>query len=101
MLETFTIATFADRLNQPFRVDAGGTAVDVELIEVSDLTSRGGPEAARRERAPFSIVFRGPRESALLQGMYRMQHEAIGSFEIFLVPIGHDAQAVRYEAVFT
>ena len=33
--------------------------------------------------------------------MYRVEHEDIGSFEIFLVPIGPDEKGMKYEAVFT
>ena len=101
VLEKLTVATFADRVHETFRIDADGTPVDVELIEVTDLTSRGGPEAGKRERAPFSIVFRGPREPVPPQRIYRLEHAEIGAFELFLVPIGPDAQGMRYEAIFT
>src|SRR4051812_34081394 len=65
MLERFTIATFAEHLDETFRVypdpaDAG-RFLDVALIEATDLSPREGqPAAAQERRAPFSIVFRGP-----------------------------------------
>jgi hypothetical protein len=102
VLETFTIATFSARTGETFHIAVEGKEpLNVALIEVTDLTSLGGPEAAKRERAPFSIVFRGAREIALPQRMYRMRHETIGDFEIFLVPIGPDREGMRYEAIFT
>jgi hypothetical protein len=52
-------------------------------------------------RAPFSIVFRGPATPILPQRIYRLEHPAIGSFDLFLVPIGPDERGLRYEAIFT
>jgi hypothetical protein len=33
--------------------------------------------------------------------MYLVEHAAMEPFELFLVPIGNDAEGSRYEAVFT
>jgi hypothetical protein len=52
-------------------------------------------------RAPFSIVFRGPLDAVLPQCIYQLEHAAIGTFDLFLVPIGPDGEGMRYEAVFT
>lgn len=35
------------------------------------------------------------------QGIHRVEHEQLGSLEIFLVPLGPDQQGMRYEAIFT
>jgi hypothetical protein len=32
--------------------------------------------------------------------MYQLQHERLGAFELFLVPVGQDQDGVYYEAVF-
>ena len=45
-------------------------------------------------------MFRGGGDVALPQRTYRMEHAEIGTFEIFLVPIGPDEKGLRYEAVF-
>jgi hypothetical protein len=37
----------------------------------------------------------------LPQRIYRVEHGELGAMEIFLVPIGPDEVAHRYEAVFT
>ncbi len=39
---------------------------------------------------PFSIVFRRPRDILLPQEIHRKEHEDIGSFDLFLEPIGPD-----------
>ena len=34
------------------------------------------------------------------QRIYRLRHDRLGAFEVFLVPIGPDAVGMRFEAVF-
>lgn len=75
-----------------------------ELVEVTEH-----PRAALGSfRTPFALVFHGPSEPVLPQGMYRLEHQDLGVLELFLVPIGPDLPAepegrpagMRYEAVF-
>jgi hypothetical protein len=67
------------------------------LIEVSEL---GGP--AFEKRSPFSIVLRTQQQDQyLIQAIYRVEHAAMGSLDLFLVPLGPDKNGMRYEAVFT
>jgi hypothetical protein len=102
VLEDFTIETFADRVGEHFRVLVDESALDAELIEATALASAAGEQSALPgDRTPFSIVFRGPQEPILPQRIYRFEHQALGAFEIFVVPIGRDGDGVRYEAVFT
>jgi hypothetical protein len=68
---------------------------EVELIDVSQTPGEEAP------RAPFSLVFRGGPDSPLSQRIYRLEHEQLGSLDLFLVPLGPDAAGQRYEAVFT
>ena len=69
------------------------------LIEAVATGPAPGGAAARRQ--PFSLIFRGPRAPVLPQRIYRLEHEAMGPLEIFIVPIGPDAEGMRYQAVFT
>jgi hypothetical protein len=97
MLEKFEVGTFAPRLGETFRIQAADSQwMDVTLIEATAL-GEGAPAEGRR--APFSIVFRGPRDSVLPQRTYPVEHAAIGAFELFLVPIGPDQEGMWYEAV--
>jgi len=104
MLERFTLVTFADHLNDTFRLypEVAGIYLELALIEATDL-STGGQRAssAPPRRVPFSIVFRGPSTPILPQRIYRMEHADIGSFDVFLVPIGPDELGMRYQAIFT
>ena len=85
---------FAQHLNTIFRIYVDdSSAIDAKLIEVSELNL-----SPRQER--FSIVFRGPNETYLGQGMRRFEHPEMGEFALFLVPISSDDQGYRYESVF-
>jgi hypothetical protein len=104
MLETMTYELFAPHAGETFRLYANaGDSLDVELIEVTPLNPITVPPASQGapRRLPFSLVFRGPREMLLPQHIYRIEHEQLGSFELFIVPIGPDQAGMRYEAIFT
>ena len=99
MIEDFDTSTFSGRGGEAFRVlrDDGST---LELEFVSVTPGPVPPDDARGERTPFSIVFRGPLEPVLPQRIYRFEHDELGSFELFIVPIGPDESGMQYEAVF-
>jgi hypothetical protein len=90
VLEDFTLATFADRLGETFRVGDDPDVLEMELVEAT-------AGIAGRQ---FSIVFRGPPEPVLPQRIYPFGHEELGSFELFIVPIGPDDSGMQYQAVF-
>jgi len=98
MLETFEVGTFAPQLGETFRIQA----TDAEWLEATliEATALGDGASSGGRRAPFSLVFRGPRDRVLPQRIYRVDHEGIGEFELFLVPIGPDREGMRYEAGF-
>ncbi|MBK9062174.1 MAG: hypothetical protein IPL89_03130 [Acidobacteria bacterium] len=97
MLEVLTYSDFFERVGEEFRVAAGEVAVGLVLSEVTNLARKGD---AGPRRAPFSLVFRGPLSPVLPQRIWPLEHAALGTLEIFLVPIGPDAEGMRYEAVF-
>jgi hypothetical protein len=94
MLDQLTFDTFAQKLNTQFQVENRAAAiVTMELVEASEL-----PASPRYEA--FSIVFCGPAEAFLAQGTYRFQHNNIGAFDLFIVPIRQDQHGFYYEVVF-
>ena len=101
-LDDLTLDTFASLLHGTFRADVGtGEPLVLELVEAVDLGGHSVTASPRPgERSPFSIVFRGPAEPMLAQRTHRIEHERLGAFELFLVPIGRDSSGMRYEAVF-
>lgn len=95
-LAPLTLAHFAPLQGQRFDLRAEGeTAMPVALVEAHPLTAH--PGAAR---APFSLVFEGPAEPLLPQATYGLVHPALGSLDIFLVPVARSPAGIRYEAVF-
>jgi hypothetical protein len=102
MLERLIIDTFSPRLGDQFTLHLDATrTLAVELAEVTDLSEAARSTPAVGQRTPFSIVFRSASNAMLPQGIYRLEHATLGSFEPFLVTIGPDAVGMRYEAVFT
>lgn len=96
MSSILTEAEFSKHVNTKFRI-AGEQPLDLELETVKGYLGKAH-EQQGMER--FSAFFRGPREPLLRQAVYNLEHEGMGSFELFLVPIGQDEQGSRYEAVF-
>ena len=93
-LEELTPAALAQSINTTFRCQAEhAPAVDLKLIETTAT-----PSAPQYES--FSIVFRGPSHPLLPQGIYQLQHDAIGTFDLFIVPIRQDQDGLYYEACF-
>ena len=91
-LEALTVDDFAALRGDRFRIALdGGPGFDAALVQVSEIAREPGG------RAPFSLVFQGGPDPPLPQRIYRVEHDALGALEIFLVPIASD----RYEAVFT
>jgi hypothetical protein len=97
MLADLTLADFSGRVGETFRFTSPGAGFELTLAEVTDLSR---PEAPGRGRKPFSLIFRGPVRPVLAQRIWPLEHLELGQLEIFLVPIGPDAQGMRYEAIF-
>jgi hypothetical protein len=94
MADVLQHEAFVARVNSTFRIHTDeGETIDAELTEVSEHLL-----SARQER--FAIVFRAPNEKFLGQGLRRLEHDQMGSFDLFIVPIGSDEKGTYYEAVF-
>ena len=98
-MDDLTGQMFLPHVGSEFRVEgpASGDDVSLRLSAVRDLGRQ--PNAPRVK--PFALEFAGPPEPRLEQRIYRLEHDTLGSLEIFLVPIGFDAAGgLQYEAVF-
>jgi hypothetical protein len=93
------ISDFAGRLGEGFRLGLGdGQTLRLELIEVKDRgrSSVGGPD-----RSCYTLLFRSPGENRFApQRAYLIDHDDLGTLEIFLVPRGPDGKGMTYEAVY-
>jgi hypothetical protein len=86
--------TFSKHLDSNFLVQAGDAGtISLKLSKVSELQL-----SPRQER--FSINFTGPLQPALPQGSYDFEHDEMGNFLLFIVPLISDEEGLLYEAVF-
>ncbi len=85
---SMTEETFAGRVGQRFEIELGQHDAQVELKEVNHLAD--GPDLgadSRGAKTHFSLVFQGHTPRANLpEGIYRLRHEELGEFEIYLRP---------------
>ncbi len=95
MTETLTMEQFSEHLNSPFRLyhDLGPDPVEMNLIRVTDLGSTP-------RQTQFSCVFLASHPAPLYQSLFRVEHEQMGTMELFLVPLGTSDKGVELEAVF-
>ena len=86
--------SFVQCLNTDFNViDEGSAALSLKLTEVTE-----GFITARQEA--FSVIFHGPADRFISQGIHKLSHSILGDLDIFLVPIAKDNDGFQYEAVF-
>ena len=85
-------------LTGPLKVSAkiGAAATTIELTVLS--VQLHAPHRFRD--APFSLTLSGPRNPLLPQGTYAVQHPVLGVIDLFLVPLGQDAQSTQYAVTF-
>ena len=100
-LGELTAASFALFVGQLFRIELPG--FDTFLLELASVTALPSEtRATPTGRQPFSLQFLGEQsDHYLLQHTYRLEHEKMGSLEIFLVPLGLSGRRMQYEAIFT
>lgn len=96
MLDKLTVEDFSRLLQQPFRLTSAEGAFELVLVSAE---ARGRPVGGGRQ--PFSLLFRGPRQPVLPQAIHPLVHDALGTLEIFIVPVGANADGVEYEAIFS
>lgn len=77
--------------------NAPDNADSLALVEVKKLPVCHYP--GREREIPFSLSFRA--KCALPQGQYRLRHETVGEFELFLMPNGPRSDGFAMSAGFT
>lgn len=97
MLESLTRESFQPRQGETFLIRFTDGVITLSLAEVQGPTEK----TARVGREPFSLTFRGPLRPILPQRIYTLENEAMGSLDIFLVPLGPESGEMRYQAVFS
>ena len=96
MSAPLTEKEFSKYVNTKFRVK-GDSPIELELIDVKGYLSKPDEETGMER---FSVFFVGPLDRFLAQKVYSFEHEQMGAFDLFLVPVSRDENGFRYEAVF-
>jgi hypothetical protein len=94
MLDKLNAAAFSEWIGTKFIVRNGAERVmELELCKVTEQNATPALEQ-------FSLLFRGPFTPALSQSIAKLEHEGLGSMELFLTPVGPDGEGMCYEVVF-
>lgn len=94
-LDQITSSDFRPHLGSEFRITFPDGVYTLTLSEVKDLKPW-----EEQKRLGFTLTFRGQSKAILPQGMWGLQHDDLGSLELFLVPMQPDQEGPLYEAVF-
>jgi hypothetical protein len=94
-LEDASPAAFRPYLRTTLSVEvADGVRVPLRVSAVSDVRSHGPFEH-------FSVMFQAPSGTNVPQNTYRVQHAVLGSFDLFIVPVGGGDGPQVCEACFS
>lgn len=95
-------STFAGHLGDTFHVRLGSSnSLALQLFKVRDLrvASKSAAAVADPEQS-FSLLFRGPNYQPLPQETYEFEHDRVGGFQLFIVPMRPEEDSRYYEAIF-
>jgi len=93
LIENITREMFRESLNTKFRLRAETPEpIELELLEITESINTPKHEQ-------FALLFLGPQSLYLPQMTYRLEHEKLGEFDLFLVPVGRVENGLQYEAV--
>lgn len=83
--------TFVPLVGSDFRVlRPGARALTVRLVEAKQLPSQG---------ESFSLLFHSHTRAGIGEGTYRIEHPALGGFDLFIGPVGRGVKGLDLEAV--
>jgi hypothetical protein len=85
------LATYVPLVGSTFAIHRpGALPLSVELASATRLAGVG---------ESFSLIFRGHGNAKLAQQVYNLEHPRLGSFPLFLVPVGPAFKGQEFQAV--
>jgi Domain of unknown function (DUF6916) len=91
--------TFDKCVGQSFKLNADAVR-SLTLFNVRALRF-GQPEAQPPAgQDSFSLLFRGPADQPLAQGVYTLDHRSTGKFTVLLAPMRPEPDARYYEVIY-
>ena len=113
MLEKLSCESFADKEGQHFTLQTPAGVVELTLLHAKPIEKSAKEEEqrpaveGRPQRQPFSLLFAGPKDRELYDGVYSLTHKDLGSMEnIYFQTVvvegekDQPAEALHVEAVF-
>jgi len=100
ILTTLTYDTALALVGRTYRVHLDARSVDLTVSRVIRAADNR-PRPKELHRDAFSIFFRGPSDILLPQRMYDLTRDSESFPNLFIVPVGKNAEGYEYEAVFT
>lgn len=97
-LTTASRETFEPYVGRDFKVVYNGSDIILELVSAVSFDTHA---AKGFPRIPFCLTFRGPKTPVLPQRIYQIEHEKLGSIDVFTVPVGPDSTGMMYEVQFS
>jgi hypothetical protein len=95
-VSSLDMQAFSRQLQTSFLLSHPSAGVaSVKLVKVHEWRPNTAPKNGRE---CFSLMFRGSESVGLRQNTYTVEHDALGKFEMLLVPIGN--KQGYYEALF-
>ena len=92
--------TFTQHLETKFVIDPGYTRpIETTLIEVTDTRTATSRKRDAQGQECFLLTFRIDGDKSVNQGTYQVRHDALGTFELFVVPSKDSAGRKYLEAV--
>lgn len=74
-------------------------SVELRLVSVSDVAGAKSAKSLAGSEDAFVLTFSGPRSAPLEGGTHSLRHQRLGTFELFVSPVGRPGTDRRYEAV--
>jgi hypothetical protein len=96
------LETFSSLLKTRFRVYPDtANFIELELVEATEIHSRGKTSPAGKVpvQESFSLMFNGPENRLLPQRIYLFEHDRMGRFDLFIVPVGQKSGFIQYQAI--
>ena len=90
----YSQAHFEGALHTSFAIAPDAAGAGLPALRLVEVKSRPAPQGYEQ----FSALFIGPASPIMPQGMYRLVHESLGEFDLFMVPVGRATDGIQYEA---
>lgn len=99
MLDKLVKEDWEQYRDENFQWKPGNLDAEPQSLKLISVSGYGQRQGGNREA--YSLLFCGSMQPIFPQGIYRITHAVLGELELFLVPIGPQADGMGYEAVFT